>query len=287
MTQTIEIHTGTTGYPALLSHVLQHGYSRTARGRKTIEAGRTTVVIHDPSSTLPLGLGRKLSSGIAAAEAIQLIGGFSEPRLLPDSFSAYREDDGSFHGAYGVRIGDQVMAQIDKITNDIRTRQAVITLWDPRLDNAPARDIPCTVALVFSLDESLRLNMDTIMRSQDCWLGAPYDWFQFTQLQWTVARVLRADVGWYAHTTLSTHLYESDVTAARDLVEVWAASSATDSDDITPQPRGIGETGQSFTKIRDRARQLCDHILDPDNFDLPFQPTSDEEWYVANLRRYR
>lgn len=275
----VEINTGVSGYPALLSHVLRNGESREARGMKTIDAGPTTIYMHDVTAALPRGTGRGVSFAIAAAEALQLIGGFSDPVLLPKSFDRFREDDGTFHGAYGTRIGGQLSAAIEKLRRDPGSRQGVITLWDPRLDNGdPRRDIPCTVALTLWL-EADRLNLLTLMRSQDCWLGAPYDWFQFVQLLWTAATLLEVIPGIYRHTTVSTHLYDRNVEAAELLVERWYSNNSPADTPREWQPRGLGYVGLSPTQIAFRAHDLRFNRL-------PEHPTESEKWYAKHLTRH-
>src|SRR5690606_26043016 len=51
----------------------------------------------------------------------------------------------------------------------------------------------------------------TVMRSNDLWLGLPYDIMMFTRLQSAMAWALGVRVGKYVHTTFSLHLYERDI----------------------------------------------------------------------------
>src|SRR5690606_21896038 len=111
--------------------------------------------------------GRNLNQAISAAEAVQLIGGFSAPGILlriSNRFRQFMNGDG-FHGAYGSRIRMQIPSIVTKLQRDVNTRQAVATLWDPQLDNLSGMsDYPCTVALQFEIRDG-RLCMNTIMRS--------------------------------------------------------------------------------------------------------------------------
>lgn len=279
--QVIEISRGVPGYPALLSHVLRHGLPREPRGVPTLDAGPTTVVMHDVSQSLPLGTGRNLSRSVAAAEALQLIGGFSAPELLPPAFDPYREPDGTFWGAYGNRIGDQVLDQVEKLRRDPETRQSVLTLWSPTLDNQPGkRDYPCTVALMYWLDDDALCAM-TVMRSQDVWLGTPYDWFQFTQLQQTLARQLDVPPGVYRHVTTSTHLYLRDVDAARKLVSEWYAPGGPADEERAVQPSGLGRPGDSFAEVQRRADRIRRYGWG--TWGLPPDITDSERWYAENI----
>lgn len=275
---TLESSTGQNAYPFAVAHVLEHGCERSPRGRKTLDAGFTVIELETPYRALAYGTGRNLSSNVAAAEAIQLIGGFSSPELLhraSPNFQRYTEDNGSFHGAYGRRITNQVPCAIAKLRRDPDTRQAVITLWDSWLDNqVDKKDYPCTVSLQFEIDEG-RLVMNTVMRSNDAWLGLPYDLFQFTQLQISVANTLGVLCGTYRHTTLSLHIYEENIDDAVKIHEPDDSPAAT-----AEQPAGVGIFGHStFIQVMKRARMLSGRIEASDE-------TDSERWYRERFASY-
>lgn len=258
---------GQEAYARVVDFVLQSGHKRAPRGIPTRDAGVVMVILDDVHNALPLGTGRKISCRVAAAEAVQLIGGYSDPSLLPASFDAYREASGRFHGAYGERIGQQLPYVVEKLDRDPATRQAIITLWDPFKDNIPEKkDYPCTVMMAFSVDEVGRLVMDTVMRSNDVWLGTPYDWFQFTQLQQTVAALLKRTPGEYRHTALSLHLYERDFDKIANLHPP----------ESTPfQPSGLARPGDYTRTMMERARKVP--------YELVLGQTASEAWYRENL----
>jgi thymidylate synthase len=110
--------------------------------------------------------------------------------------------------------------QLDRVRRlllrDPDTRQAVVQLYDPGQDWLGHRDVPCTVGYRFFL-RSGRLHMHTTMRSQDLWLGFPYDVFTATILQELLAGWLGAEPGEYHHHVDSLHLYESDQPRAAQL----------------------------------------------------------------------
>lgn len=280
MSHLIEVNTGVTGYRSLLEHVLIHGRPRVSRGLETLDAGWTTVRVHRGDAYLPLGVGRGVSRAIAAAEALQLVGAFSAPELLPPSFDRFKEEDGRFWGAYGDRVRSQVSWQLAKIQDDPGTRQAVVNLWQSPTDNVPGkRDYPCTLVLVFELRDE-HLNLYVTMRSQDVWLGTPYDWFQFGQLLHSAANSLGVSVGDYYHTTVSTHLYTRNVEDAKRCV-----NAVTDQGVAREwQPRGLGLLGQDFPLIMQRAAMLHAHVTH--KFPLPSDITRSEEWYRENLRQF-
>lgn len=248
----IDIESGVSGYRTLIDHVMSAGVRRSPRGLVTLDAGPTTVVMRDVTESLPLGVGRGLNRKIAAVEAAQLVGGFSDPELTvraSPAFKRFREPSGNFHGAYGARITQQLAYVTHKLRMDADSRQAVVTLWNPFHDNVPnKRDYPCTIALIFAIVKD-RLELNVTMRSQDVWLGAPYDWFQFTQTQQTIARLLRVEPGIYRHSTVSTHLYGVNMIDAEQLV------TPPNSNDREWQPRGF--FGRTIQNVKKRAHSLA------------------------------
>lgn len=271
----LDIENGITGYRQLVKFVRDRGERRNPRGIPTRDVGPVAVVMHDINWSLPLHIGRKVNKKIGAAEAVQLIGAFSDPALLDyasPNFKQFAEPDGRYWGAYGRRIKDQLSHVVHKLRLDVDTRQAIITLWDPFMDNqAGKKDYPCTVMLHFALIDA-RLEMVVTMRSQDVWWGTPYDWFQFTQLQHTVAQLLSVQTGLYRHITLSTHLYERNVSEVDQLLDPPPMA------EWEWQPRGIGYPHDSVQRMQYRAQRLVTQNID--------QMTKSELWYREQFKTY-
>lgn len=211
------------GYTQIAHDVLEWGAPVAPRGEPTREILGATIILNDPRKSLPTGVGRKPNVAIAAAEAIQLIGGVSYPELMvriTKNFAQFR-DGGIYHGAYGPRIRAQLPRVVDRLSADIDSRQAVLTIWDPAQDcyTDGLRDYPCTIALQYMVRDG-KLDAHTFMRSNDVWWGLAYDAFQFTQLQFTVAHALGLPIGRYYHHANSLHIYERDIPAVELLQSV-------------------------------------------------------------------
>lgn len=276
----IEVTDGVSGYWQLLAQVLERGEPRAPRGLKTLDLGPTTIVMHNVTRSLPLGVGRNTSRKIATAEALQLVGAFSDYDLIVGAsvnFANFAEPGTErFHGAYGRRIGNQLEQVVTKLRRDPDTRQAVISLWDPFLDNQPdKRDYPCTLVFGFEIQHDVLL-MRTVMRSQDVWWGTPYDWHQFTALQWTVANLLGVGCGAYTHTTWSTHIYEQFIPDAGKVIATDPPLPAG----REWQPRGFGLPGMSPRDLQMRVRLIA-------NGGVPDNVTQSEEWYVTQVNTIR
>jgi thymidylate synthase len=211
---------GVNGYVDVVRWVLENGEEASPRGMKTREIEDAVIFIDDVFNTLPLGVKRGTVPGIGSVEALQLLAGVSVPNLVTaigPQFANYAENNGLFHGAYGLRTRGQYEHVIERLKSDPDTRQAVVTIWDPKLDLQPKkRDYPCTVLHQFRIRNN-RLNMSVYMRSNDVWLGAAYDWFQFTRVQIAMASVLGVEPGTYAHHVGSLHIYEQNFDAAAQL----------------------------------------------------------------------
>lgn len=274
------IHIDTAAdYGYVVRRVLSEGRPRMARGKPTWELGTTAVKLADPLNALPIGIGRNLNTGIAAYEAASLIAGTTNYPLLlsiAPNFEQFMDPVGHagtkyFHGAYGNRIGTQLHKVVKKLKDDPGTRQAVITLWNAQLDNiAGMHDYPCTLSLTYELVGD-HLNATTFMRSNDVWWGFPYDIFQFTQLQLTIANCLSVYPGHYTHIAQSFHLYEEHDEAASFFVEQQMPQNH-----IKDQPRGFGAWAMSVQDAMHGAWAALTNTRD--RLVIP-----GEEWYRDKL----
>jgi thymidylate synthase len=262
------------GYKTIVDKVILDGLPVSPRGESTLEVPDFVIRLEDPTRALAVGTGRKLNLSIAAAEAAQIIGGFLDPLLLVSVSKNFEKfmDDGTFWGGYGLRVKEQVVKAAQKLVADNDTRQAVVTIWDPNLDNVPGKhDYPCTLSLTFQIREE-RLQLHTTMRSNDVWLGLPYDIFMFTQLQLTVARALGIEPGPYFHHAVSLHLY------TRDLDEALKLKSTQAHPMITPQGFGHEEGNNNVFGALMRARDIGLGFHEVLN-----SITESEKWYITRL----
>ncbi len=139
----------------------------------------------------------------------------------------FSDDGETLHSAYGYRIFgahgyvgfDQWKMVKAKLDEDPDSRQAVIQIRMPQDALVPTKDHPCTIALQF-LQRAGRLNMLTMMRSNDIVIGTPYDIFSFTMMQEQMALELGLELGAYFHQVGSWHLYEHQVLLAQEMVEI-------------------------------------------------------------------
>ena len=97
------------------------------------------------------------------------------------------------------------------LTKNPNSRQAIIHIKEPRnLIENPTKDVNCTLTLQFLIRDN-KLHLITTMRSNDLWLGLPYDLFNFTCMQIQMAMELNVELGYYYHNAGSLHLYARDL----------------------------------------------------------------------------
>lgn len=140
-------------------------------------------------------------------------------RIGGDGVTTRSAYDAVMFNRYGF---DQVAQVIDTLRRDPCSRRAVIDPNIPDAGRPGTEDGIRTIALAFELRGG-RLDCTGIMRSDDVWLGTPYDVVFFTELQKHIANELGAGYGKYTHFAVSLHAYGEDIDRVR---EVWCRKQA-------------------------------------------------------------
>ena len=173
------------------------------------------TVIKDPTRNICDGT-RKMNMRYAVGELLWYMSGKNTLKSIQNITSAWdrMSDDGeTVNSNYGYcmmhKYGfNQIGYVLDLLKNNPNTRQAVIHIKEP--SNKESKDVNCTVCLQFFIRDG-KLYLTTYMRSNDLWMGFPYDVFQFTNLQIMLAMELGVEVGTYTHIAGSLHLYARNV----------------------------------------------------------------------------
>lgn len=208
----IEPKSANLEWSRVLSDVFYYGRIVSPRGQKTIEIPQHTAVIdmRRPVITIPE---RKLSTKFLAGEAYWILSGDDKVENIAPynkNIANYSDDGVTFFGAYGPRIAEQLDYVTNKLLSDNSTRQALLTIWRP---NPPeTKDVPCTISCGFMIRDG-NLDCYVYMRSNDLWLGFPYDIFNFSMLSHLVCcrlnkTGLNLKPGIMYHTAASRHIYE-------------------------------------------------------------------------------
>lgn len=165
-----------------------------------------------------------ISPAFAIAEVFWILNGDNNAKFMNfwnPCLPKYAGNGNSYHGAYGYRIKkqfglDQLETVYQALTNNPDTRQAVIQIWDPRTDlpnskgEPVAADIPCNICSMPKIRNN-KLEWLQVMRSNDIFLGMPYNIIQFTTLQEILAGWLNLELGSYHQISDSLHVYSHDL----------------------------------------------------------------------------
>lgn len=236
-------------YTYIVNSVAANGRSIAPRGEPTFELSGATIRLTNPLDSLAIDTGRGIVTKLAVVETLQCIAGIDEANTLiaaAPHYAAFVGPDGMMRSTYGGRLADQMSHVEAKLRDDPSTRQAVATPWRHEMDaHLGEYAYPCTIALGYFIRGG-KLEAYTTMRSNDAWLGLPYDVFQFTQMQLSLAQALSLGVGTYTHHAWSLHVYERDLEKIKNLRSNTAAFA----------PRFSGISGSSWNEVANRALMI-------------------------------
>ncbi len=209
--------------------------AKTSNGRQQGEIHElldVELVLSDPrKSVLSLPM-RNMSRKYAAGEFLLYMRGTNDAeafKFYSKTWDRLQKPDGTINSAYGYRwfknvypasgkpipepIITRFMFAVQQLLDNPDTKNAVIMLRDDDDIMPNLKDRCCTLALCFNIRDG-KLNMRTIMRSQDLWTGLPYDVFCFTRLQQIVLYEYNSksgrdkiELGTYTHQVLNLHVY--------------------------------------------------------------------------------
>lgn len=177
-------------------------------------------IIEDPTRCIMQNEVRNMSLRYALGEMLWYISAKNTFEGSIDKYAKFwstiADEEGCVNSNYGWCIRekygfDQLEYVLKVLKESPQSRQAVIHIKEPRNTfDSPTKDLNCTCTLQFFIRDN-KLYMTTYMRSNDLWLGFPYDVFNFTALQIYISMVLGVELGTYTHIAGSLHLYKKDV----------------------------------------------------------------------------
>lgn len=223
MFQIPEFKSVDAAFSALIDYV-QGGEAVSPRGQNTIERQGISFRLMNPRARVVSNSGRKFYLPLALAETIWNFQGRQDVDYLARYAPVWRtfSDDGyavrgSCYGKNAFSGSKNSQWELCKqvLLNDRSSRRAVISLYPgAKQGNLRSRDISCTTALQFFIRNN-RLDLITHMRSNDLFIGLPYDVFLFTVFQELMANELNMEIGIYTHIVNSMHIYHRDLERAK------------------------------------------------------------------------
>jgi thymidylate synthase len=232
--------------------------------------------IEEPSQRWVVSRTPPVNPAFALVEVFWIVAGRRDaafPTYWNPSLPRYCGTSTDFHGAYGYRLRkhfgvDQLDRVFQALSNCPDSRQCVLQLWDsqadlPNPDGSPtAADIPCNV-VIFPKIRHGKLEWMQVVRSNDLFLGVPYNFVQFISIQEMLSGWLGVLPGGYHQLSDSLHVYTRDIEAVRCSLGASDAPSNTDSFALD-RPRWDNVLPQ----VIDRLERLTTHSLSPAEFEV-------------------
>lgn len=178
------------------------------------------TVIEDPTRCIMTNKIRKMPMRYAVGELLWYLSGnnnLDEIRKYTSAWDRMSDDGKTVNSNYGYCIQhkydfNQWEYVKDMLMKNPNSRQAVIHIKEA--SDKPSNDVNCTVCCQFFIRDN-KLYMTTYMRSNDIWMGFPYDVFQFTAMQVLLSMQLGVELGTYTHIAGSLHMYKRDYETAK------------------------------------------------------------------------
>lgn len=224
----------------LLRRLVNEGNDVVVRGQNTQELLSCHISVADTTRLCYFMPFRKDNIFARIAETLWVLQGRNDIGWL--SFYLPRAPEFSDNGmtwraAYGNRLRhwdwayedtDQISIALNKLIDDPTTRQAVMTIWDPAIDNRISKDIPCNNWLHFikrRYGDTDYLFLDIAQRSADVFWG----WSNINVFEWSILLKMMSfwtdsvpgSIDWLV---TSMHMYEHHYKTAEKILEYNAGT---------------------------------------------------------------
>lgn len=215
-------------YQIILDELLTSGKNNDSRNGMTIELIHRDFVLKNPRRRLVTFPKRLVNPGFRIYESLWILTGSNDIESIKwynSHMDDYSDDHIILYGAYGDRLGlhqnNQSINQLTSIYHKLRMhpddRQCVAVIFKPEDLISESKDIPCNILIHFMIRDE-KLHAFVFCRSQDMWLGFPYDIYNFTLIQEILAGWLNIEVGEYYLHVASLHLYERNIDKAKEIL---------------------------------------------------------------------
>lgn len=232
--------------------------------------------IEEPSERWVVSRTPALNPAFALVEVFWIVAGRNDaafPTFWNPALSRFCGTSADFHGAYGYRLRKHFgIDQLDRVYRALcetpDSRQCVLQFWDsavdlPNNDGSPAaEDIPCNV-VAFPKVRNNKLDWMQVVRSNDIFLGMPYNFVQFTSIQEMLSGWLGVVPGGYHQLSDSLHIYTRDLEAVRSSLSAREAPSNPDSFALDRPTWDI-----VIPQVIERLSRLTVQSLSPSEFEL-------------------
>ena len=195
-----------------------HNNMHNTRAGNCIYLGNAIFKISPNDSRLIFLKNRNLNLQFAIQEAVWILSGDNSLRKLSKwikNYHIYSDDKETLNGAYGFRLqkyfdNNQIDIAIKSLKENPNSRRVVLTMYAVNDLNSESLDIPCNTHIYLQIIDN-KLDITICNRSNDLYLGIPYNIFVFGILQKYLAIQLNIEVGNQIHFTNNLHVYHKNI----------------------------------------------------------------------------
>lgn len=217
-------------YLRLLREVLALGaLTQNRTGTDTLTLFCPQPLEFEPSRNFPLLTTKRMFWRGIVAEMLWFISGDTDVTTLQRQgirfWDEWQQPDGTIGPGYGAsmraysdgagRVVDQLAEFVQGIRNDPASRRHIITLWNPLRTGEMALP-PCHGDYVQAHVAGNTLDLAVVSRSQDVFLGLPFNIAGWSLFHLMLAQVTGHRAGRLVYHPMNTHLYVNHVDAARE-----------------------------------------------------------------------
>jgi len=214
----------TAVYPKVLLSILRDAKVASPRGLATFEVIGESISLDNSTARTLFYPDRKLHLAFACVEALWNLSGQTTVEELTHyvpRMAQFSDDGTHLRSCYGARMfggarhvvggnrTNQLLNVARLLTHDPETRQAVVMFRYPQDAGVQTKDAICGTHIQFLIREN-KLHAIFSIRSNDLWLGMPYDVFTFSIIQQCLADALCLQPGRFIWQAGSLHLYVGD-----------------------------------------------------------------------------
>lgn len=215
-------------YLDLLQHVLDHGIlkeDRTGTGTHSVFGYQMRFDLQDG---FPLLTTKKLHLKSIIHELLWFLKGDTNVKYLQENgvriWNEWADENGDLGHIYGYQWRswpdyngghiDQIKEAIHTIQNNPDSRRIIVSAWN--VADLPQMNLPPCHAFFQFYVANGKLSLQLYQRSEDIFLGVPFNIASYALLLMMVAQVTGLEAGDFVHTLGDAHIYNNHIEQVRE-----------------------------------------------------------------------
>ncbi len=265
----------------VVREVIHSGDDVHVRGQDQKEIRAYSIKIERSTERILMVPGRNNNVFAQIAETIWVLSGRDDLNFLnlylPRAID-FSDDGKTWRAAYGPRLRhwgsrvDQLKSVASRLAEDLYSKRAVISLFDPALDFCETKDVPCNNWLQFLCRDD-RLHLNVCVRANDAIWGFSginvFEWSVLHEIMSASVGKMAGEINWF---TGSMHIYDRHYGLARSIVrDIGFADMYRIGIPSIGIKTNVGDLDRNLDSVM-RIEQLARNGIFPENFEEKIDP---------------